>query len=98
MQDVIMTSDLPPPDQPFTPDAFRHRWPSGADSAELIDGVLWFRGVFDHRDAETACRTYPGRRVTLGPDGSLLVGTDSDIDRLLANSWTSSATCARRRR
>jgi hypothetical protein len=86
MQNVIMTSDVPPPDQPFTPDAFRHRWPSGAESAELVDGVLWFSGAFDHRDTETARRTYPGRRVTLTPDGNLLVGTDSDVGRLLASS------------
>jgi hypothetical protein len=65
--------DLPPPDQPFTADAYRHRWPTAVMSTALVDGVLWFEGDYDHRDVETARRTFPDRHVTLDVDGGLLV-------------------------
>jgi hypothetical protein len=63
--------DLPPPEQLFDVHAFSHRWPTGAEKAELVDGVLCFTGDFDERDLEIARRAYPGRRVTLGPDNVL---------------------------
>ncbi|MGA4867491.1 hypothetical protein ACPB9J_33190 [Streptomyces lavendulocolor] len=64
---------FPPPTDPMTTDVFRHRWPTGAEKTELIDGVIVFYGAFDERDEDTARRTYPGRRVTLGPGGSIRV-------------------------
>ncbi|MGK7235787.1 hypothetical protein [Streptomyces hygroscopicus] len=44
------------------------RWPT---APELIHGVLLFTGDFDQRDAITAQRTYPGRRVLVNADGNL---------------------------
>jgi hypothetical protein len=57
--------DLPSPDEPFTADAFQRRWPTGAEKAELFDGVLVFTGSFDERDVQLAQRTYPDRQVIL---------------------------------
>lgn len=65
--------DLPDPTQPVTSEAFRHRWPTGAEKAELIEGVIVFYGSFDERDADAAHRAYPGRRVTIDPGGALRV-------------------------
>ena len=50
-----------------------HRWPTGAEKAELFDGSLVFTGPFDERDVVMARRAYPGRLVELGPDGELWV-------------------------
>lgn len=61
--------DLPEPDQPITVDVWSHRWPTSAEKAELIDGVLLFQGEFDERDVEIASRTYPGRDVVLSAEG-----------------------------
>jgi hypothetical protein len=52
-------------------DVYAYRWPSGAEKVELVDGALLFSGEFDERDVEIAERTYPGRRVLLGPHGVL---------------------------
>lgn len=65
--------DLPAADQPFTVDAYRHRWPAGAEKVELIDGVLVFVGVFDDRDAQIARRAYPDRHVELAWGACLAV-------------------------
>lgn len=67
----MLGPDLPAPTEPFTPDAQQQRWPTAATACELIDGALIFTGKFDQRDVEIAQRTYPGRRVQLGPDNGL---------------------------
>ncbi|RZS30521.1 hypothetical protein EV193_11641 [Herbihabitans rhizosphaerae] len=65
--------DLPEADQPFTVEVYLHRWPSGAEKVELIEGALCFQGSFDQRDVEIAERAYPGRIVLLDESGSLEV-------------------------
>lgn len=60
--------DLPTTDEPFSIDAYQHRWPTGAEKVELWDGVLVFYGDFDQRDLDIAQRAYPGRRIRLDPD------------------------------
>ncbi|MGW7261166.1 hypothetical protein [Streptomyces sp. NPDC054834] len=47
------------------------RWPTAPIRTEVIHGVLLFTGDFDERDAITARRTYPGRRVLVNADGNL---------------------------
>ena len=61
--------ELPPPDQPITVDVYLHRWPTGAEKVEFIDGALIFLGEFDDRDKAIAARTYPGREIALEPHG-----------------------------
>lgn len=70
--------DLPPPDEPIGVEAFRSRWPTGAEKSELSHGVLQFTGPFDERDVEIAQRTYPGRQVLLNEDRGLEVHPASD--------------------
>lgn len=65
--------DLPAPHQPFDVETWRHRWPTGAEKAELFDGVLVFSGEFDDRDVDIARRTYPGRPVLLNAAGGIEV-------------------------
>jgi hypothetical protein len=69
----VTTPDLPAPHEPFTIDAYLHRWPSGAEKVELWAGALVFYGQFDERDIVTAERTFPGRRVVLNEDRGLEV-------------------------
>ncbi|MFD5426360.1 hypothetical protein [Streptomyces sp. NPDC127084] len=57
----------------MTAEGFLARWPTAAQKAELLYGVLVFVGDFDERDLETARRTYPGRRPVLNADGGLEV-------------------------
>ncbi|MCX5166227.1 hypothetical protein OOK39_45155 [Streptomyces sp. NBC_00264] len=57
----------------MTVEALLTRWPTAAQKAELLHGVLVFAGDFDERDLETARRTYPGRRPVLNADGGLEV-------------------------
>jgi hypothetical protein len=66
--------DLPPPDQPFTGDVYEHRWPTGAEKVELKYGCPYFYGRFDHRDAATAERAFPGRRAVIVPWNSSTMG------------------------
>ncbi len=63
--------DLPAPADGFTVDAWRHRWPTGAEQVELSRGIPIFTGQFDERDVETARRCYPGRQVVLNEDGGI---------------------------
>lgn len=70
--------DLPAPDQPFDVDAWRHRWPTGVERAELIDGIPVFSGDFDERDVEIARGAYPGRQVILNESGGLEVHPAGD--------------------
>jgi hypothetical protein len=70
--------NLPKPHEPFTVDAFSHRWPTGAEKVELFDGVPLFYGDFDHRDVEAAQRAYPGRRVLLNESGGIEIHPASD--------------------
>lgn len=70
--------DLPSPDELFSLDAYFHRWPSGAEKAELIDGVLVFSGQFDERDVRIAEGTYPGRQVVLNEDKGIEIHPASD--------------------
>jgi hypothetical protein len=65
--------DLPPADEFIDVETWLHRWPSGAEKVELMDGSLAFQGVFDERDAVLARRTYPGRVVEIDTDGGLWV-------------------------
>jgi hypothetical protein len=65
--------DLPATDELFTIDAWRHRWPTGAEKVELARGVPVFTGQFDHRDVETAQLCYPDRRVFLNADGGIAI-------------------------
>lgn len=65
--------DLPAPYEPMTVDALLHRWPTAAEKAELVYGVLWFTGSFDERDVLIAQRAYPGRRVLLNAEGGIEV-------------------------
>ncbi len=69
----MTTPDVPPAHEEIDVDVYAYRWPSGAEKVELIDGALLFYGEFDERDVVIAERTYPGRRVLLGPDGALEV-------------------------
>ncbi|HVQ94536.1 MAG TPA: hypothetical protein VMU51_26090 [Mycobacteriales bacterium] len=69
----MAVSDLPPPDEPMTVDAYRQRWPTGAEKVELLDGTIVFYGTFDANDAEAAALVYPGRRVLLSLDGGIEV-------------------------
>lgn len=77
--------DLPQPDELFSIDVYQYRWPTGAEKAELWDGVLVFYGDFDHRDVDIAQRAYPGRRVRLDPEShSIRVhpgGAEGDAER-----------------
>jgi hypothetical protein len=75
MHHGIMGPDLPSEDQPFTLDAFLHRWPTGAEKVELLFGALYFSGRFDERDVALAGRTFPGRHVALMAGGDLVVGS-----------------------
>jgi hypothetical protein len=63
--------DLPAPDELFNIDAWQYRWPTGAEKAELYEGVIVFCGQFDERDVVTAQRTYPGRPVVLNESGGI---------------------------
>lgn len=58
-------TNLPSADQRILIDAFGHRWPTGAEKAELWDGCPVFYGVWDERDVEIAQRAYPGRVIQL---------------------------------
>lgn len=69
--------DLPEPDEPFSLEAYFHRWPSGSEKAELLDGVLVFTGQFDERDVRIAQDTYPGRQVVLNDDGGIEIHPSS---------------------
>lgn len=64
-------ASLPPADEPMTVAACLDPWPTAPMRTELIHGVLLFTGDFDERDAITAQRTYPGRRVLVNTDGNL---------------------------
>ncbi len=70
--------DLPDPNELFDIGVWRDRWPSGTYKAELFAGVLVFSGEFDHRDVETAQRTYPGRRVLLNEGGGIEIHPGGD--------------------
>ncbi|MBF6507561.1 hypothetical protein IU422_07365 [Nocardia farcinica] len=70
--------DLPPPDELFDIDAWAYRWPSGAEKAELVAGILIFSGEFDERDVEIARRAYPGRQVVLNDGGGIEIHPASD--------------------
>lgn len=74
----ILGPDLPAPDELFSLDAYSHRWPSGAEKAELIDGVLVFSGQFDDRDVRIAQSAYPGRQVVLNEDKGIEIHPASD--------------------
>lgn len=65
--------DLPSPEQGFTVEQWRHRWPVAVEKTELVGGVIIFVGEFDSRDVETAQRTYPGRRALLTETGHIEV-------------------------
>ncbi|HEX6469918.1 MAG TPA: Uma2 family endonuclease [Streptosporangiaceae bacterium] len=69
--------DLPAATEKILVDAFGHRWPTGAEKAELWDGCPVFYGVWDERDVEIAQRAYPGRVIRLdqesGEPGTLSV-------------------------
>jgi hypothetical protein len=69
--------DLPAATEKILVDAFGHRWPTGAEKAELWDGCPVFYGVWDDRDVEIAQRAYPGRVIRLdqepGKPGTLSV-------------------------
>lgn len=66
-------ADVPPTDEPMTVAARLERWPTAPMRTELIHGVLLFTGDFDEREATTAQRTYPSRRVLVNADGNLQV-------------------------
>ncbi len=70
--------DLPAPDELFSVDVYQHRWPSGAEKVELVDGVLVFSGQFDERDLTIARNAYPGRQVVLNDDGGIEIHPASD--------------------
>lgn len=72
-REAAQASGLPRVGEPFTVDALLQRWPTAAEKAELVDGVLLFTGTFDERDVVTARRTYPGRRVLLNADHGIEV-------------------------
>lgn len=69
--------DLPSSEEPILLDAFRHRWPTGAEKVELEDGCPIFYGTWDERDVTIAERAYPGRVVRLdqplGEPGTMTV-------------------------
>jgi hypothetical protein len=69
----MAVSDVPPPDEPMSMAAYRHRWPTGAEKVELLDGTIIFYGAFDARDAQTAALVYPGRRVRINLEGGIEV-------------------------
>jgi hypothetical protein len=69
----MASNELPPPDVPITVDVFDARWPTGAEKAELVDGVIVFYGGFGEPDARAARLVYPGRRVVLNADGGIEV-------------------------
>jgi hypothetical protein len=70
--------DLPPPDRGFTADEWRHRWPTGAEKAELMGGILMFSGEFDERDVVIAGNCYPGRQILLNAEGGIEVHPAGD--------------------
>jgi hypothetical protein len=57
--------DLPAPHEPFDVAVWLHRWPTGAEKAELFGGVLVFSGEFDERDVDIARHARPGRQIIL---------------------------------
>ncbi|MDO5629698.1 MAG: hypothetical protein Q4G43_15390 [Mobilicoccus sp.] len=71
---TTQTDGLPSPDMRFGPDHYEQRWPLGAHSCELCNGVAIWQGPWDDRDVAVAERTFPGRYVTLDAEGNLFVG------------------------
>lgn len=65
--------DLPPAHLPMTADAVLARWPTGAWKRELVNGVLYFYGEFDERDAAAAERMYEGRHALINQANDLEV-------------------------
>ncbi|WP_020670044.1 hypothetical protein [Amycolatopsis nigrescens] len=81
--------DLPASNEGFTVDVWRHRWPTGAEKSELVDGVPVFHGRFDQRDVEIAQSAYPGRQVLLNEDGGIEVHpSGSTPARPLADTYS----------
>lgn len=66
--------DLPSPEEPWTLDVYRRRWPF-ATKVELLNGIPYWTtdgGPWDERDVQAADRTFPGWRAVLEDDGHTL--------------------------